>query len=68
LKNKRGFASDNYAGVHPSLLARMADVNNGHEVAYGEDSETEVFAGVVKELFGNDAVGFQSSTAPVQML
>ena len=58
MKNKRGFASDNYAGVHPSLLARMAEVNNGHEVAYGEDSETEVFAGVVKDLFGKDAVGF----------
>ena len=58
MKNKRGFASDNYAGVHPALLAKMADVNHGHEVAYGEDSETEIFAGVVKELFGKDAVGF----------
>ena len=58
MKNKRGFASDNYAGVHPALLARIADVNHGHEVAYGEDSETEIFAGVVKELFGKDAVGF----------
>ena len=36
----------------------MAAVNPGHEVAYGEDSETEVFAGIVKELFGKDAVGF----------
>ena len=36
----------------------MAEVNHGHEVAYGEDSETEIFAGVVKELFGKDAVGF----------
>ena len=58
MKNKRGFASDNYAGVHPVVLARMAAVNPGHEVAYGEDSETEVFAGIVKELFGKDAVGF----------
>ena len=58
MKNKRGFASDNYAGVHPEVLARMAAVNPGHEVAYGEDSETEVFAGIVKELFGKDAVGF----------
>ena len=58
MKNKRGFASDNYAGVHPAVLARMAEVNPGHEVAYGEDSETEVFAGIVKELFGKDAVGF----------
>ena len=58
MKNKRGFASDNYAGVHPEVLARMAAVNPGHEVAYGEDSETEVFTGIVKELFGKDAVGF----------
>ncbi|MDP4887117.1 MAG: beta-eliminating lyase-related protein, partial [Aquiluna sp.] len=42
----------------PEVLARMAAVNPGHEVAYGEDSETEVFAGIVKELFGKDAVGF----------
>lgn len=58
MKNKRGFASDNYAGVHPEVLARMAAVNPGHEVAYGEDSETEAFAGIVKELFGKDAVVF----------
>ena len=58
MKNKRGFASDNYAGVHPAVLARMAEVNPGHEVAYGEDSETEVFASIVKELFGKDAAGF----------
>ena len=58
MKNKRGFASDNYAGVHPAVLARMAEVNPGHEVAYGEDSETARFDEVVKELFGQDAVGF----------
>lgn len=56
--NKRGFASDNYAGVHPAVMARMAEVNHGHEVAYGEDSETERFGHVVKELFGKDAIGF----------
>jgi threonine aldolase len=54
----RGFASDNYAGVHPEVLARMASVNHGHEVAYGEDSETARFDEVVKELFGSNAVGF----------
>jgi threonine aldolase len=36
----------------------MAEVNHGHEVAYGEDSETERFGHIVKELFGKDAVGF----------
>jgi len=39
-------------------MARMAEVNHGHEVAYGEDSETERFSHIVKELFGKDAVGF----------
>lgn len=56
--NKRGFASDNYAGIHSAVMTRMAEVNHGHEVAYGEDSETARFDEVVKELFGEDAVGF----------
>jgi threonine aldolase len=56
--SKRGFASDNYAGVHPKVLEAMASVNEGHQVAYGEDSETEKFGEVVKELFGENAVGY----------
>ncbi len=39
----RGFASDNYAGIHPKILAALTDVNDGHEVAYGEDSITSRF-------------------------
>ena len=58
MKNKRGFASDNYAGVHPEVLARMAAVNPGHQVAYGDDTETARFQEIVKELFGKNAVGF----------
>ena len=56
--NKRGFASDNYAGVHPAVMAAMAEVNHGHEVAYGEDSVTARFDEVVRELFGPNAIGF----------
>jgi threonine aldolase len=56
--NRRGFASDNYAGVHPSVLAAIASVNEGHEVAYGEDSVTARFDALVKDLFGPNAVGF----------
>ena len=56
--NPRGFASDNYAGVHPAVMAAMAEVNHGHEVAYGEDSVTARFDEVVRELFGPNAVGF----------
>ena len=36
----RGFASDNYAGAHPEILAALALANGGHQVAYGEDDYT----------------------------
>jgi threonine aldolase len=29
----RSFASDNYAGAHPEVLAALAAVNGGHQVA-----------------------------------
>ncbi|HSA49952.1 MAG TPA: hypothetical protein VLH10_07555, partial [Yinghuangia sp.] len=38
--SSRGFASDNYAGVHPEVLAAIALANDGHQVAYGEDAYT----------------------------
>ncbi len=58
MNNQRGFASDNYAGIHPAVLEAIGNVNHGHQVAYGEDTETERFGLVVKELFGPNAVGF----------
>jgi threonine aldolase len=54
----RGFASDNYAGVHPAVFEAMAAVNDGHEIAYGDDTETAKFDQVVKENFGRKALGF----------
>ncbi|MEY4989104.1 MAG: hypothetical protein RI933_737 [Actinomycetota bacterium] len=57
-KNPRGFASDNYAGIHPTVLQAIAEANDGHEVAYGEDSVTAKFDGLVRELFGPNAVGY----------
>ncbi|PVW04191.1 threonine aldolase [Microbacterium sp. Gd 4-13] len=49
----RGFASDNYSGVHPEVLAAIAAANDGHQVAYGEDVYTrrlqEVFVGHLGE-------------------
>ena len=57
-KNPRGFASDNYAGIHPLVLDAISQVNVGHEVAYGEDSVTARFDELVRELFGSNAVGF----------
>lgn len=54
----RGFASDNYAGVHPEILQRLAEVNQGHQVAYGDDEVTSKLEKVIKDHFGNDAAGF----------
>lgn len=58
MSNQRGFASDNYAGIHPAVLEAIAGVNEGHQVAYGEDSETGRFQVIVRELFGPNAIGF----------
>ena len=54
----RGFASDNYAGIHPEVLSAIADVNHGHQTAYGDDEVTAEFNKLVKKLFGANAVGF----------
>jgi threonine aldolase len=54
----RGFASDNYAGVHPEVLKKLVLVNDGHEIAYGEDTVTAEFDALVRRLFGSKAVGF----------
>lgn len=47
----RGFASDNYSGVHPDVLAAIVAANDGHQIAYGEDVYTarlqEVFAALL---------------------
>ena len=34
------FASDNYAGVHPAVLAAIAAANGGFAPAYGDDDWT----------------------------
>jgi threonine aldolase len=51
----RGFASDNYAGTHPNVLAALAAVNEGHEIAYGEDTVSAHLTSIVKDQFGADA-------------
>lgn len=48
----RGFASDNYAGTHPNILAALAAVNDGHEIAYGEDTISAHLTLLAKEQFG----------------
>jgi threonine aldolase len=54
----RGFASDNYAGVHQEVLDAIAAANGGHQVAYGEDAYTAQLQDVVRQHFGAPAEVF----------
>ena len=54
----RGFASDNYTGVHPEIFAAMQAVNPGHQISYGDDVVTDQLNAVIKDLFGTGATAF----------
>lgn len=51
---KRGFASDNNAGIHPEVLKAISKVNTGHVIGYGDDVYTEEATRIIKEHFGQD--------------
>lgn len=57
-KGRRGFASDNNAGIHPALLESMAAANSGHVVAYGDDEYTRRAEKAFKDHFGSVAEVF----------
>lgn len=57
-RSVRGFASDNYSGVHPDVLAAIAAANEGHQVAYGEDVYTARLQEVMAQHFGDGAEAF----------
>jgi threonine aldolase len=54
----RSFASDNWSGIHPAVLAAMADANVDHMPSYGTDPVTVRADGLFKEHFGPDAEVF----------
>ena len=56
--SQRGFASDNYAGAHPEVLAAIAEANGGHQISYGEDVYTEHLQAVMARHFGASAHAF----------
>jgi threonine aldolase len=56
--DRRGFASDNYAGAHLAVLAALAAANGGHQTSYGEDVYTERLAEVMAGHFGPQAEVF----------
>jgi len=52
---KRGFASDNNAGIHPDILKEIITSNAGHVTGYGSDVYTEQASKIFKEHLGSSA-------------
>jgi threonine aldolase len=50
----RGFASDNFAGVHPRVMERLLECNRGHARAYGDDAATARMRSAFSRLFGQE--------------
>ena len=55
---ERAFASDNWAGVHPEVLAAMAAANVGHVPSYGNDPYTREAEQRIRSAVGDDAEVF----------
>lgn len=55
---KRGFASDNNAGVHARVWDALRSADQGHVVAYGDDVYTETAVRLFRERFGEQAEVF----------
>lgn len=51
----RAFASDNYAGMLPEVVAALVAANGGHQPSYGDDVYTEQLRSVVRSEFGTRA-------------
>ena len=49
---KRGFASDNNAGIHPAILKAIESANIGHSIGYGDDEWTKEAIRLFKNEFG----------------
>ena len=52
----RAFASDNWAGVHPEVLAAMVDANSGHVPSYGDDPYTHEAVARIQNALGESEV------------
>jgi len=56
----RSFASDNNAGVHPEIIEAIARANQGHVIAYGDDTYTRSAIAKFEEHFGSGIAVFFS--------
>jgi threonine aldolase len=55
---RRGFASDNNAGVHPEILKEVEKANTGHVIGYGSDIYTDQAKQLFREHLGSDTEVF----------
>jgi threonine aldolase len=53
---RRALSSDNWAGVHPEVLAAIAAVNVGHAPSYGHDPYTRSVVEKLRDALGADEV------------
>jgi threonine aldolase len=51
----RTFASDNWAGMHPAVLAAIVEANTGHADSYGADPLTMHATALFRQHFGDEA-------------
>ncbi len=54
----KGFASDNNAGVHSSVMQYIEKANTEHEIAYGDDNFTVEALKKFKQMFGSETETF----------
>ena len=52
---KRGFGSDNHSGISPEILQAIADANEGHALAYGDDEWCQRAEEAIRRHFGEQA-------------
>lgn len=55
---KKGFASDNNAGVHPDIFREVEAANRGHVRGYGDDVYTGMALSLFRETFGESTETF----------
>ena len=53
--SKKGFGSDNHAGIHPTILQQMLLSNEGHQPSYGTDDYSFEAINLFKNHFGQSA-------------
>jgi len=53
---RRALSSDNWAGVHPEIIAAIVAANVGHAASYGEDPYTKSVTEKLRDALGADEV------------